>query len=155
MEDPPLLVPSWGGGNGCSACVEFSSGFPRDGGVRVTVASEGTMGGWEEQAVLQASDRRSGDRFGAAVALDQVKYDSCRPRESFDAASWNHARPHVRGLFEMDVPYCALRNHSMLRRSAEKFRWSKRVTKSAQDLILRIFWSIPVQEHVRTSHASS
>lgn len=75
IETPPLLVPSWwGGGNDCSDCVEFSSGFPRDGGVRVTVASEGTMGGWEEQAVLQASDRRSGDRFGAAVALDQVKY---------------------------------------------------------------------------------
>lgn len=31
------------------------------------------MGGWEEQAVLQASDRRSGDRFGATLALDQVK----------------------------------------------------------------------------------
>lgn len=30
------------------------------------------MGSWEEQAVLQASDRRSGDRFGATLALDQV-----------------------------------------------------------------------------------
>lgn len=72
-EDPPLLVPSWGDGNGCADCVEFSSGFPRDGGVRVVVSSEGTMGNWEEQAVLQASDRRSGDRFGSTIALDQVK----------------------------------------------------------------------------------
>eukprot|EP00752_Nemacystus_decipiens_P003960 g3626.t1 len=71
IETPSLLVPEWGNGNGCSDCVDFSSGFPRDGGVRVNVTSEGTMGGWEEQAVLQASDRRSGDRFGAAVALDQ------------------------------------------------------------------------------------
>lgn len=31
------------------------------------------MGAWEEQAVLQASDRRSGDRFGATLALDQVR----------------------------------------------------------------------------------
>lgn len=78
IEDPPLLVPSWGGGNGCADCVEFSSGFPRDGGVRVSVTSEGTMGSWEEQAVLQASDRRSGDRFGAAVSLDQVSHTPAR-----------------------------------------------------------------------------
>lgn len=79
VEDPPLLVPTWGGGNGCPDCVEFSSEYPRDGGVRVNVTGEGTMGGWEEQAVLQASDRRSGDRFGAALALDQVKTCACLP----------------------------------------------------------------------------
>lgn len=73
MEDPPLLAPSWGGGNGCQDCIEFSSGFPRNGGAYVNVSSEGAMGDWEEQAVLQASDRRSGDRFGATLALDQVR----------------------------------------------------------------------------------
>ncbi|CAM9175345.1 unnamed protein product [Ascophyllum nodosum] len=29
------------------------------------------MGEWKEQAVLQASDRRSGDRFGSTVAIDE------------------------------------------------------------------------------------
>lgn len=72
-EDPPLLVPSWGGGNGCGDCVEFNSGFPRDGVDRIEVTSERTIGGWDEQAVLQAPDRRSGDRFGATLALDKVK----------------------------------------------------------------------------------
>ncbi|CAM9763265.1 unnamed protein product [Pylaiella littoralis] len=71
IETPPLLVPSWGGGNGCADCVEFSSGFPRGWNARVNVTSERMMGSWEEQAVLQASDRRSGDRFGATLALDQ------------------------------------------------------------------------------------
>lgn len=70
-EDPSLLVPSWQG-NGCDTCVEFSSGFPRAGGAYVNASIEGYIGGWEEQAVLQASDRRSGDRFGASIALDQV-----------------------------------------------------------------------------------
>lgn len=72
MENPPLLVPSWGGA-GCEECTDFSSEFPRNGGAYVNVSSEGTIGEWEEQEVLQASDRRSGDRFGFTVALDQVK----------------------------------------------------------------------------------
>lgn len=38
----------------------------------MNVSHEEWMGGWKEQAVLQASDRRSGDRFGSSVALDQV-----------------------------------------------------------------------------------
>lgn len=73
VADPPLLVPSWQG-NGCDDCTEFSSGFPRGGGAYVNVSSEASMGEWEEQAVLQAKDRRSGDRFGSTVALDQVKH---------------------------------------------------------------------------------
>lgn len=71
VEDPPLMAPSWQGNN-CDSCVEFSSGFPRGGGAYVNVTSERSMREWEEQAVLQASDRRSGDRFGASLALDQV-----------------------------------------------------------------------------------
>ncbi|CAM9122390.1 unnamed protein product, partial [Hapterophycus canaliculatus] len=73
VENPSLLVPSWGGaGNGCAECTVFSSEFPRNRGAYVNVSSEETMGKWAEQAVLQASDRRSGDRFGSTVALDQV-----------------------------------------------------------------------------------
>lgn len=72
FEEPPLLVPSWRG-NGCDACVEFSSGFPRGGGAYVNVSIERSIGEWEEQAVLQASDRRSGDRFGSTVVLDKAR----------------------------------------------------------------------------------
>lgn len=76
VENPPLLVPSWGGaGNGCAECTEFSSEFPRNAGAYVNVSSEGMIGQWEEQAVLQASDRRSGDRFGSTLALDQVNHN--------------------------------------------------------------------------------
>ncbi|CAM9102436.1 unnamed protein product [Scytosiphon promiscuus] len=70
VENPPLLVPSWGGA-GCSECTWFSSEFPRNGGAYINVSSEETIGEWGEQAVLQASDRRSGDRFGSTVVLDQ------------------------------------------------------------------------------------
>lgn len=72
VEEPSLLIPAWNGNN-CDACVEFSSGFPRGGGAYVNVSSKSLMGEWEEQAVLQASDRRSGDRFGASLALDQAR----------------------------------------------------------------------------------
>lgn len=72
-EDPQVLVPSWFG-NGCDVCIEFSSGFPRGEGAYVNVSREELMGDWEEQAVLQATDRRNGDRFGSNVALDQVRY---------------------------------------------------------------------------------
>lgn len=39
----------------------------------MNVSIERSIGEWEEQAVLQASDRRSGDRFGSSVALDKVR----------------------------------------------------------------------------------
>lgn len=72
VEDPPLLEPYWFG-NGCESCTEFSSDYPRGSGAFVNVSHERSMGDWEEQAVLQASDRRSGDRFGSSLALDQVR----------------------------------------------------------------------------------
>ena len=75
FEEPSLLVPSWRG-NGCDACVEFSSGFPRGGGAYVNVSIERSIGEWKEQAVLQASDRRSGDRFGSSVVLDKARVTS-------------------------------------------------------------------------------
>lgn len=85
VADPPLLVPSWQG-NGCDDCTEFSSGFPRGGGAYVNVSSEASIGEWEEQSVLQASDRRSGDRFGSTLALDQVKQNKRIP--SWTAKKW-------------------------------------------------------------------
>lgn len=39
----------------------------------MNTSREAWMGEWEEEAVLQASDRRSGDRFGSSLALDQVR----------------------------------------------------------------------------------
>lgn len=75
MEDPPLLEPSWFG-NGCEDCVEFTSGYPWGGGAYVNVSHRQSMGDWEEQVVLQASDRRSGDRFGSTLELDQVRAGS-------------------------------------------------------------------------------
>lgn len=72
-----MLVPSWNG-NDCDDCVEFTSGFPRGGGAYVNVSSEAVIGEWGEQAVLQASDRRSGDRFGASLALDQVTRETVK-----------------------------------------------------------------------------
>lgn len=71
VEDPRPMLPSWNS-DGCDACDEFSSGFPRGGGTYVNVSIVAEMGGWEEQAVLQASDRRSGDRFGSSLSLDKV-----------------------------------------------------------------------------------
>ncbi len=41
------------------------------------------MGEWDEQAVLQAPDRRSGDRFGATLALDKVKGNVTRNQTCF------------------------------------------------------------------------
>lgn len=71
----------------------------------MNVTSEGTMGGWEEQAVLQASDRRSGDRFGAAVALDQVTYVSLASVRIVDALSGKAgAQTWLVGMDEKRVP---------------------------------------------------
>lgn len=39
----------------------------------MNVSIERSIGEWEEQAVLQASDRRSGDRFGSTVVLDKAR----------------------------------------------------------------------------------
>ncbi|CAM9590131.1 unnamed protein product, partial [Discosporangium mesarthrocarpum] len=66
--DPPLLQPSWRG-HGCDDCDAFSSDFSP--GPRLNVTQSGWLGGWEEQAILQASDRQHGDRFGFSLALDK------------------------------------------------------------------------------------
>ncbi|CAM9635564.1 unnamed protein product, partial [Choristocarpus tenellus] len=69
VSDPSLFKPTWQG-SGCSACIAFSSGYSVNRS-RLNVTRVGLLGEWEEQAVLQASDRHHGDRFGFNVALDK------------------------------------------------------------------------------------
>lgn len=87
------MVPSWNG-NDCDACIEFTSGFPRGGGAYLNVSSEAMIGEWEEQAVLQASDRRSGDRFGASLGLDQVTHETGKTY-IFCAKTHTHTYPMI------------------------------------------------------------
>ncbi|CAM9348358.1 unnamed protein product, partial [Phaeothamnion confervicola] len=77
VEEPALLEALWNG-NGCDDCAAISGTF-ENGGVnvdgngvpRIAVARlAGLGGGWEQEAVLQASVKHSGDRFGHNLDLD-------------------------------------------------------------------------------------
>ena len=66
--DPPLLEPIWKGHN-CSNCTAFD--YPATQGSEVVVSVNKKLGEWVQYANgVNADDRRQGDRFGSAVALD-------------------------------------------------------------------------------------
>lgn len=65
---PGKLVPLWRAA-GCGNCTEFSF-LPASGEDQVTVTVRSQMGPFVQLQALRADDRRNGDRFGWAVAMD-------------------------------------------------------------------------------------
>ena len=73
---PPLLVPlianaTTPSASGCMACTAFNVPPTTTGpyaGVYITVSAGTSNGQWVQETVLQANDKRAGDRFGSRYA---------------------------------------------------------------------------------------